>query len=317
MGAGLQNALEALVNEELTRDLRQSQYVQSEQRALKRTTVANVHRCAARGLLLRWLLILVSLDLLVARIVAFAAPPPLRRARRARSRTATLGGRRLGLGCRLEERLHRLEQRVQLLRRQLGHLSRGQRGSWSWSARRVKGHKWHRTRLGLRASSGRRERTSIEMDCIVLREGGGTSSPRLSPWSCSSCLSRSCAWPSPIGAVAPAWRLHAAPTPRAAAFRAVLEGDGAAVLAVLEVGPFFAVLVADTGCLACAGLTELLPALPFFAWADWSAASAAEPFGTPVSFDADPFDAFVSLGALLFEGRTFFRSTRASWSPSS
>ena len=142
------------------------------------------------------------------------------------------------------------------------------------------------------------------MDCIVLREGGAASSP----WSCSSCCSRSCAWPSPIGAIAAAWRLPTAPAPRAAAaFRAVLEGGGALEVAVLEAGPFFAAL-------AGAGLAELLPAL---LWAGWSAARAAEPLGTPVSFDADPFGTLVALGALLFEGRTCFCSTFFSWSPSS
>ena len=74
-----------------------------------------------------------------------------------------------------------------------------------------------------------------------------------------------------------------------------------------EAGPFFAAL-------AGAGLAELLPAL---LWAGWSAARAAEPLGTPVSFDADPFGTLVALGALLFEGRTCFCSTFFSWSPSS
>ena len=112
-GAGLQNALEALVNEELTRNLRQSQHVQCEQRALERPPVVHVRRRAVHGLLLRPLL-LVSLDLFVARIVALAAPPQLRRAR---SHTAVFAGRRLGRARWLQEWLHRLEQRVQLLHR--------------------------------------------------------------------------------------------------------------------------------------------------------------------------------------------------------
>jgi len=86
-----------------------------------------------------------------------------------------------------------------------------------------------------------------------------------------------------------------------------LEGGGAPAVALPEAAPFLAVL-------AGAGLPELLEAL---LGAGGSAARAAEPLGTPASFDAEPFGTLVCLDALLFEGRTCFCSTCSSWSPSS
>ena len=167
---------------------------------------------------------------------------------------------------------------MQLLRWQLLRLP-GERNAAS-------GHRAERTagRACMRASSARSERTSIEMECIALREGGTPSS-----CSCSSCCSRSWAWPSPVEGAAGALRFVAEPAPRRPGWSVTL---GVAAPAAAKSIAFFA----DPG-LAAAELDPRSPH-PVCCAGVWAGAPAG-------------------VGAGLFEGRAFLGSTFSSWSPSS